>query len=288
MGALDFTFDLPAHFLDLPGQRAGFVLLASFLITFLFIRTSARLMRSPKVPWWPGSVKTESGLHLHHLVFGIVLMLVGGTLGFALDESQSPWIEIAAAAFGIGAGLTFDEFALWVHLEDVYWSDEGRQSVDEFMLGARRSGPDKRVVDLRAGELVRAIEIPVPAADFSAAYTRLVRRKGTDLASITLGVSVDGDGVTQVAYGSVGPRAFLTRDESGVLADATAAQNTSSAFASFQTLRRTKAKNSCRCCSSNVMNAWSSIGTLAAIDAQVYSQRGLGCVKKNCISAGPP
>ena len=99
---------------------------------------------------------------------------------------------------------------------------ERRQPVDEFMLGARRSGPDKRVVDLRPGELVRAIEIPVPASDFSAAYTRLVRRRGTDLASITLGVSVDGAGVTQVAYGSVGPRAFLATDESGVLADPTA------------------------------------------------------------------
>ena len=101
---------------------------------------------------------------------------------------------------------------------------ERRQSVDEFMLGARRPGPDTRVVDLRSGELVTAIEIPVPPADFSAAYTRLVRRKGTDLASITLGVSVDGDDVTQVAYGSVGPRAFLTRDDSGVLADPTAEQ----------------------------------------------------------------
>lgn len=99
---------------------------------------------------------------------------------------------------------------------------ERRLSVDEFMLGARRSGPDKRKVDLRPGELVRAIEIAVPAADFSAAYTRLVRRKGTDLASITMGVSVDGAGVTRVAYGSVGPRAFLTADESGVLADLTA------------------------------------------------------------------
>jgi hypothetical protein len=107
---------------------------ASFLLAFLFIRTSARLMRSPKVPWWPGSVTTEGGLHLHHLVFGIVLMLIGGTLGFAIDESRSPWIELAAVAFGIGAGLTFDEFALWVHLEDVYWSDEGRQSVDAAII----------------------------------------------------------------------------------------------------------------------------------------------------------
>lgn len=101
---------------------------------------------------------------------------------------------------------------------------ERRQPVDEFMLGARRPGPDKRKVDLRPGELVAAIEIPDPAADFSAAYTRLVRRKGTDLASITLGVSVDGRGVSQVAYGSVGPRAFLTRDDSGVLADPAADQ----------------------------------------------------------------
>ncbi len=106
------------------------ILFGAFLISFLFIRTSARLMRSPKVPWWPGSVTTEGGLHVHHLVFGIVLMLIGGTLGFAIDETQTPWIEIAAAAFGIGAGLTFDEFALWVHLQDVYWSEEGRQSVD--------------------------------------------------------------------------------------------------------------------------------------------------------------
>jgi hypothetical protein len=110
------------------------IVFAAFLISFLFIRTSARLMRSPKVPWWPGSVTTEGGLHLHHLVFGIVLMLIGGTLGFALDESQAPWIELAAVSFGIGAGLTFDEFALWVHLEDVYWSEEGRQSVDAAVI----------------------------------------------------------------------------------------------------------------------------------------------------------
>jgi hypothetical protein len=110
------------------------LLFAAFLISFLFIRTSARLMRSPKVPWWPGSVTTEGGLHIHHMVFGIVLMLIGGTLGFAIDETQSPWIEIAAVAFGIGAGLTFDEFALWVHLEDVYWSNEGRQSVDAAVI----------------------------------------------------------------------------------------------------------------------------------------------------------
>ena len=64
------------------------------------------------------------GLHIHHLVFGIVLMMVAGFLGFAI-QPDSPWLEILAGLFGIGVGLTLDEFALWLYLEDVYWSEEG-------------------------------------------------------------------------------------------------------------------------------------------------------------------
>jgi len=56
--SISIRFELPSNLLDVPEQRAGFVLLAAFLISFLFIRTSARLMRSPRVPWWPGSVTT--------------------------------------------------------------------------------------------------------------------------------------------------------------------------------------------------------------------------------------
>jgi hypothetical protein len=91
-------------------------------------------MRSPKVPWWPGSVQTEGGLHVHHLVFGIVILLA---TGFALAlQPPSPWLEIFAAGFGIGAGLTLDEYALWLHLEDVYWAEEGRRSVDAVIIAA--------------------------------------------------------------------------------------------------------------------------------------------------------
>jgi hypothetical protein len=122
------TLELPSGFLDRPEQRAGFVLLGAFLVSFLFIRTSARLMRSPKVPWWPGSVKTSGGLHLHHLVWGIFLLLISGFLSF-VTTAGSPRTEILAALFGIGAGLTMDEFALWIHLRDVYWAEEGRASV---------------------------------------------------------------------------------------------------------------------------------------------------------------
>jgi hypothetical protein len=125
-------------FLGADAERAGLILLAAMLLAFMFIRTSARLMRSPKVPWWPGSVTTDGGLHVHHLVFGIVLMLLAGFV-LALQPG-SPWLEIAAAAFGIGAGLTLDEYALWLHLEDVYWAEEGRRSVDAVIVATIIAG----------------------------------------------------------------------------------------------------------------------------------------------------
>src|SRR5215217_7628031 len=109
-------------------RSAVLFVLVGFLVAFAFIRMSTRLMRSPRVSWWPGSVST-GGVHLHHLVFGIFLMLIGGTLGFALTD-ESPWVQLSALAFGIGGGLTFDEFALWVYLDDVYWKEEGRKSID--------------------------------------------------------------------------------------------------------------------------------------------------------------
>jgi hypothetical protein len=132
-------FEISRSFLDEPGQRAGFVVLGAFLASFLFIRTSARLIRSPRVTWWPGSVKTKGGLHIHHLVWGIVLMLSAGFLSFAL-EPGSPGNEILAAAFGVGAGLTLDEFALWVRLEDVYWAQEGRASLDAVVIATLLGG----------------------------------------------------------------------------------------------------------------------------------------------------
>ena len=139
MAALRLHLEIPAHFLDSHAERSGFVLLAAFLISFLFIRTSARLMRSPKVPWWPGSVTTGSGLHLHHLVWGIVLLLLTGFLSF-VTNAQSPWEEILAGLFGVGAGLTLDEFALWIYLRDVYWTEEGRASFDAVVVALLLGG----------------------------------------------------------------------------------------------------------------------------------------------------
>ena len=116
-------------------EQGLFLVFAGFILSFAFIRMSTRLMRSPRVPWWPGSVVSESGVHLHHLVFGIVTMMIAGALGFSA-LGNSPYAEICAFAFGVGAGLTIDEFALWVYLEDVYWAEQGRSSIDATVIAA--------------------------------------------------------------------------------------------------------------------------------------------------------
>jgi hypothetical protein len=119
------------------GRGAALVCLLSFLLSFLAIRTSARLTRS--VSWWPGGVQS-GGVHLHHLVWGICLMLVSGFIAFAAAPLHFPWWHIDAAVFGIGAGFTLDEFALWVHLEDVYWTEEGRSSFDAVVVAVAFGG----------------------------------------------------------------------------------------------------------------------------------------------------
>jgi hypothetical protein len=126
----DFWDSLVEH-----DEQGIFLVLAGFVLSFAFIRMSTRLMRSPRVSWWPGSVVSDSGVHLHHLVFGIVTMMIAGTLGFAA-LGHSPYAEICAFAFGAGAGLTIDEFALWVYLDDVYWAEEGRSSIDATVIAA--------------------------------------------------------------------------------------------------------------------------------------------------------
>ena len=135
MGLLaEFSFEINSSAaFDSADQRAGLVLLGAMLLSFGFIRFSTRMIRA-EVSWWPGNV-TPGGLHIHHLVFGIVLMIVAGFLGFVLQPA-SPWLEILAGLFGIGVGLTLDEFALWLYLDDVYWSEQGRSSVDAVIFAA--------------------------------------------------------------------------------------------------------------------------------------------------------
>jgi hypothetical protein len=120
-------------------KQGLFLVLVGFVVSFAFIRMSTRLMRSPKVTWWPGSVVSESGVHVHHLVFGIVTMMAAGAVGFTV-LGDGPYAEICALLFGVGAGLTIDEFALWIYLEDVYWAEEGRVSIDATVIAAAMMG----------------------------------------------------------------------------------------------------------------------------------------------------
>ena len=87
-----------------------------------------------------------------------------------------------------------------------------RVPIDDFIVG-----PGK--VDLSEVEIGFALELTVPSRPVGAAYERMTRRRGTDLASVTLAATVDDAGVVKVAFGSVGPRAWLRTDDSGVLAD---------------------------------------------------------------------
>jgi hypothetical protein len=119
------------------GKEPEFLFLASFLVTFGFIRTSAHMIRA-QVSWWPGNVQV-GGTHIHHLVWGICLLLVVGYLQIAVSP-ESPWHEVLAILFGIGAGLTLDEFALWLNLKDVYWSEQGRRSIDAVIVMATFAG----------------------------------------------------------------------------------------------------------------------------------------------------
>jgi hypothetical protein len=115
------------------GKEPELLFLVSFLITFGFIRTSAHMIRA-QVSWWPGNVQV-GGTHIHHLVWGICTLLVVGYLEIAISP-ESPWHELLAVLFGVGTGLTLDEFALWLNLKDVYWSEKGRASIDAVIVMA--------------------------------------------------------------------------------------------------------------------------------------------------------
>jgi hypothetical protein len=122
------------HIVD-GGKEALFLLFLSFLVAFAFARLYTRQARIRG--WGSASV---GGVHLHHAVPGIVVALAAGLLAFTPWGSTSPPREVLAIAFGAGAALVLDEWALIFHLEDVYWSDEGRSSVDAVIVGTVLAG----------------------------------------------------------------------------------------------------------------------------------------------------
>ena len=127
----DITSAYDKH-IQVPGKETHFLILLAFVCSFGFIRFSAHMIRA-QVSWWPGNVETKSGTHIHHMFWGILLLVTMGYVGIA-TSIPDPWFELVALAFGIGMGLTMDEFALWLNLEDVYWKEKGRESIDAVVV----------------------------------------------------------------------------------------------------------------------------------------------------------
>ncbi|WP_420121383.1 hypothetical protein [Nakamurella sp.] len=112
-----------------PGKLPLLLCFAAFIVTFLSTRIITRLIRAGIGPF--KNNVSSSGVHIHHAVPGIILLILGSIM--ALRGPDSPWIEIAGVLSGIGISLILDEFALILHLQDVYWANEGRISVE--MIG---------------------------------------------------------------------------------------------------------------------------------------------------------
>ncbi|MGW1585381.1 hypothetical protein [Streptomyces sp. NPDC002386] len=119
-----------------PGKLPLLLALSAFVLTFVVTRVITRLIRAGRGPF--GNVEA-GGLHIHHVVPGVVLTVVGG-FGAVAGYRNSTGGAIAAVVFGVGAGLVLDEFALILHLDDVYWTAEGRKSVEAVVLTAALVG----------------------------------------------------------------------------------------------------------------------------------------------------
>jgi hypothetical protein len=118
-------------------RRRMFIASVSFLITFVGVRILVSLIVHNEGPFqWV----TVRGHHIHHLVWGILILLLVG-YGWLLDlgRSHSPisifFSRLMSVSYGVGAALTLDEFALWLNLQpDAYWSSQGRLSIDAVIL----------------------------------------------------------------------------------------------------------------------------------------------------------
>ncbi len=111
------------------GKEALFLLFLSMLVTFALTRGYTRLAR--RRGWGSGSI---GGTHLHHVVPGVLLVVICGMLSFTRWANNDLFWELLAIGFGAGTALVLDEFALIFHLRDVYWANEGRSSVDATLM----------------------------------------------------------------------------------------------------------------------------------------------------------
>jgi hypothetical protein len=120
---------------DRPRRRL-FVASVSFFLTFAGVRAVVFAVLH-NIP--PFHFIEHGGRHIHHLVIGIVILLGVGygwlaDIGTGEDDTSLLLSRLMSILYGVGAALTLDEFALWLNLKDVYWSPEGRSSIDAIIL----------------------------------------------------------------------------------------------------------------------------------------------------------
>ena len=120
---------------DRPRRRL-FVASVSFFLTFAGVRAVVYGVVH-NIP--PFHFVQVGGRHIHHLVFGIIILLLVGygwlcEVGNGSDRSSIFVGRLMSILYGVGAALTLDEFALWLNLRDVYWAREGRSSIDAVIL----------------------------------------------------------------------------------------------------------------------------------------------------------
>lgn len=119
----------------LTGREPQVLVLGAFLVTIAFARIAAHAVQRG---WRVARDLHVRGIHVHHFVPGIILILVTGYLAIAVNVQSGR--RLFDIGFGVGAALTVDEFALWLHLEDVYWSEHGRKSVIAVIVVAASAG----------------------------------------------------------------------------------------------------------------------------------------------------
>ena len=114
-------------------REARFLIALAFFVTFAVLRFLTYAIRDHWLPFLHDTV-TKSGLHIHHFVYGIVLLLVIGYISLAFPRAGGKRVIVLSLLYGVAAALTLDEFALWLNLEDVYWAKQGRESLDAAAL----------------------------------------------------------------------------------------------------------------------------------------------------------
>jgi hypothetical protein len=121
------------HFAERRKERQ-FISSASFFVTFGIVRAITHAIRAGVGPF---RNVTPGGRHIHHMTFGIIGQLTVGylwMLEIGTTSTERRTSRLTSGAYGAGAALTLDEFALWLNLQDVYWAKQGRESIDAVVL----------------------------------------------------------------------------------------------------------------------------------------------------------